>query len=81
MIDKVTEMEKVSYEMSSKIVRLSEENAMHETQIESLDKQTEKLRGKAEVVGSNTTFENAMSIHDDISDKIIGRKKTETPKQ
>ena len=75
VVNQITELQKGVYQMSQKIVNISEENAMNEDLIESQEGQIKTLKEKAEVIGSNTTFENAMSIHDDIADKVSGRQK------
>ena len=75
VINQISELQKTTYSMAQKIVNVTEENAMNEDLIESQGEQIKTLKEKAEVVGANTTFENAMAIHDDISDKITGRAK------
>src|SRR3990167_3915853 len=75
VVNQITELQKGVYQMSQKLVNISEENAMNEDLIESQEGQIKTLKEKAEVVGSNTTFENAMSMHDDIADKVAGIQK------
>lgn len=81
LVNQVSELQKNAYQMSQKIVNITEENAMNEELIESQGEQIKTLKQKAEIVGSNTAFENVASMYDDITDKVTGRAKKVEAKQ
>lgn len=73
MINSVTESQKKIYEMSTKIVTLSEKTAMQEEKIDSLEKTNSELLEKTNIINSKNDIEKVKAIFQDVGDYIKDR--------